>query len=278
MYPTDVAEQAVKLGPYPMSLAAEAPALSGRFPLVVVSHGSGGTPLLHRSLAAHLARAGFVVALPEHPRNNRTRNDLAGTASVLADRPKQLRAVIDAVLADERLLPILGERTVAVVGHSLGGFTGLAAAGGRPTAFPHETSDGQPAPVPVEPDDRIRALVLLAPATPWFMAPGALDDVRAPVLLLSGSQDEITPFWHAQLVVDGVPRGVPVDHRVIEGAGHYSFLTPFPAAMASLALPPAQDPPGFDRPAFHEQLHIEVVAFLRSTFAQHSGRAGQPSR
>ncbi|MCW2715087.1 MAG: putative lipoprotein signal peptide [Frankiales bacterium] len=268
MYPTDVPEQVMRLGPYPMSLAADAPALGGPWPLVVVSHGSGGTPLLHRSLAASLARDGFVVALPEHPRNNRTLDDLAGTAAVLADRPRQLRAVVDAVLADEQVGPVLDARAVAVLGHSLGGYTGLACAGGRPSAFPHETADGQPALVPVQRDDRIRALVLLAPATPWFMAAGALDEVRVPILLLSGSRDQITPPWHAQLVVDGVPTDTPVDHRVIEGAGHYSFLTPFPPAMATLRLPPAQDPPGFDRPAFHAQLDRDVAAFLRRALAE----------
>jgi predicted dienelactone hydrolase len=61
---------------------------AGSFPLVVVSHGTGGSHLLYRALAAHLARNGFVVALPEHPQNNRNDNDLGGTAANLAQRPR----------------------------------------------------------------------------------------------------------------------------------------------------------------------------------------------
>ncbi|MFL5350272.1 MAG: hypothetical protein ACJ8AT_36315 [Hyalangium sp.] len=37
-----------------------------------MSHGTGGSPWTYRGMAAHLARAGFVVALPEHPGNNRS--------------------------------------------------------------------------------------------------------------------------------------------------------------------------------------------------------------
>src|SRR3954451_4218134 len=64
LYPSTVAERAVRLGRYPASLAPDAPPADGRFPLVVVSHGTGSSPFLHRVLAAHLARRGFVVALP----------------------------------------------------------------------------------------------------------------------------------------------------------------------------------------------------------------------
>jgi hypothetical protein len=38
--------------------------------------------------------------------------------------------------------------------------------------------------------------------------------------------------------------------------------------MATLRLPPAQDPPGFDRPAFHAQLDLDVAAFLRRALAE----------
>jgi predicted dienelactone hydrolase len=39
-------------------------------------------------LAAQLARNGFVVALPEHPRSDRNNNDLEGTAANPANRPR----------------------------------------------------------------------------------------------------------------------------------------------------------------------------------------------
>jgi predicted dienelactone hydrolase len=262
-YPADGAERATPLGPYTGDLAADAPAAPGAYPLLAFSHGTGGSPLVYRTLAAALARAGFVVVLPEHPGNNRDDNRLANTAQLLADRPRQLRAVVDWALADAALGPHLDRGRVAAGGHSLGGYTALAVAGGRPGSGAHESPDGVSRPVPVAPDPRVRALVLLAPATPWFRWPGALADVRAPILMLTSAQDAHTPAWHAGIVLDGVPDRSAVEHRVVPGAGHFAFLSPFPAAMTSPEFPPSQDPPGFDRDAFQAALPGEVAAFLR---------------
>jgi len=151
---------------------------------------------------------------------------------------------------------------VAIVGHSMGGYTALAAAGARPTAFVRETADGRARVVPVTSDDRVRALVLLAPATPWYMAPGALRDVRVPILMLTAEHDPHTPEGHAEIVRRGLPPATPLAHRVVPGAGHFSFLSPFPAAMTTPAFAPSQDPPGFDRARFHAALYAEVTDFL----------------
>jgi len=263
LYPSGAPERPTRLGPYRLDVAMDGPVADGAFPLVVVSHGSGGSHLAYRTLAAHLARRGFVVALPEHPRNNRDDDTLAGTDTLLAERPRQASLAIDRVYADAALGPHLLPDTVAVVGHSMGGYTALALAGGEPTAFAHETPDRQPRAVPVTPDPRVKALVLLAPATPWFMAPGALRNVRVPILMRTAERDPHTPGWQAEIVERGLAEGVPLDHRVIPNAGHFSFLAPFPAEMTNPAFPPSQDPPGFDRERFHQELNAEIEAFLR---------------
>ena len=105
-------------------------------------------------------------------------------------------------------------------------------------------------------------LVLLAPATPWYMAEGALSDVKIPILMLVAEHDPFTSKWHAELVLGRVPERAQVTYRVVENAGHYSFLSPFPPAMKSPSFPPSTDPEGFDREAFHERLNAEVLDFL----------------
>jgi predicted dienelactone hydrolase len=261
-YPSSAPERTERVGGYHVSLALDGALAEGLFPLVVVSHGSGGSSLTHRYLATYLARHGFVVALPEHPGNNRSDNALAGTHTLLEDRPRQVRQVIDWVHSDATLGGYLVPERVAVLGHSLGGYTALAVTGGRPYAAPHETPDRLPRAVPVTPDPRVRALVLLAPATPWFMAPGALQDVHVPVLIVSGEKDGMAPAWHAEVVQRGVPETTEVEHRMIANAGHYSFLSPFPPERTHPGFPPSQDPPGFDRAHFHAELYLLICSFL----------------
>jgi predicted dienelactone hydrolase len=235
----------------------------GVFGLVVISHGTGGSPLVYRTLGQYLARNGFLVALPEHPRNNRNNNDLAGTAAILVNRPRQIRSVIDWALAHNEIGSHLAPGAAAIIGHSLGGYTALALAGGTPTAFAHETRDSRPEKLETTSDERVRALVLLAPAAAWFMEPGALGGVSVPILMLTAEKDVHTPNWHAQLILEGVPQPSLIQHRIVQNAGHFSFLSPFPDSMTKPAFPPSQDPEGFDRGRFLSEMNADILAFLQ---------------
>lgn len=264
LYPTRVTAQTRRFGPYALDVADDAPVEGGGLPLVVISHGTGGTPWVYRDLAAHLAREGFVVALIEHPGNNRRDDRLSGTAANLANRPRHVRLAIDAAFADALVGPHLSRDGVGLIGHSMGGYTALAVAGGRPTSMPHESLDGVSHPVAVTPDPRVRALVLFSPALVWFCAEGdALAGVDVPVLVYTAELDELAPGLNADVVERGVRDPRKVEHRVVEGGGHFAFLSPFPAAMCDPSFPPSQDPPGFDRAAFHRLMNAEVAAFLR---------------
>lgn len=263
LYPADDAsiarETTHTFGAYELSFAEDAPidGAPGPLPLVVISHGRSSTPWVFRGLALALARAGFAVALPEHLGNSRTDNSLDGTVTNLENRPRHIRLVIDA-------LPMVERRRVAVLGHSIGAYTALAAAGGKPMSGPFDQPAQPPRAIAVTPDPRIGALVLLAPATPWFREPGSLADVRASILMLAGERDELAPpTFHAQNVVRELAEGGRLDYRVIPGAGHFSFQSPFPPAMVRPDFPPSQDPPGFDRAAFAPELAAAITGFLR---------------
>ncbi|TGD79751.1 alpha/beta hydrolase family protein [Hymenobacter wooponensis] len=263
LYPTRTPGQLVPVGLYQLDVAPDAPIIDKPYPLVLISHGTGSSGLVHRNLAHYLARHGYVVGLLEHPHNNRDDNSWANTLQNLVARPRHLQLAIDQLTHDPRFAPALQPGKVALIGHSLGAYTALALLGGQPVAGPHGTPDGQRHPIPTPPaDERVKAVVLLAPAVPWFEAAGSLQQVHLPMLLLVGEQDEHTPPAHAQLVLRGVPDAEQVTWRVIHNAGHFSFLSPFPPARVSPAFPPSQDPPGFDRGRFHEELYPEVLAFL----------------
>ena len=65
-YPTDAPERAVPLSLYSQSVAPGAPVAGHGHPLVVISHGTGGSNADHYDTARALAAAGFVVAAPTH--------------------------------------------------------------------------------------------------------------------------------------------------------------------------------------------------------------------
>ncbi len=240
-YPTRSEEQHEQLGPFPIRVARDAPIEDGRHPLVVISHGSGGTTATHRELARYLAARGAVVAVPEHPGNHRLDNSLADTEELLVRRPRDVLAVADWCQRELGVDCVVEQ--FSIVGHSMGAYTGLVAAR----------------------DPRVEALVLLAPATPWLRAPGALAHVRVPILIRAGDEDSSAPAdYMSQIVLDGVPDPSRVDYRVVPGAHHYAFLSPWPEAMRSPAISPSQDPPGFDRRAFLDRLYPEIEAFLRA--------------
>ncbi len=261
LYPTTALAQRVPVGLYQLDVAPAAPMAPGVFPLVLVSHGTGSSGLLHRQLAQALVGQGYVVGLLEHPHNNRDDDSWANTPQNLVARPRHLHLALDTLLHDAHLSPALYPGAVALIGHSMGGYAVLAAAGGQPAAVGPADTPGLAIPVPAA-DARVRALVLLAPALPWYADPGSLREVRTPLLVLAAEKDEYLPPAHSEQAMRGVPATTPLTLRIVPNAGHFSFLTPFPPHRTRPDFPPSQDPPGFDRPQFQVELAREVAGFL----------------
>jgi predicted dienelactone hydrolase len=111
----------------------------------------------------------------------------------------------------------------------------------------------------------VKVLILMAPATGWYMPEDALRNMKTPVLMLVAEHDPFTPRWQGELVLDRVPDRSQITYRVIENAGHFSFLSPFPPAMRNAGFTPSVDPEGFDRETFHEKLNAELLDFFDGT-------------
>jgi predicted dienelactone hydrolase len=183
----------------------------GAFPLVLFSHGNGGIRFQSIFLATHLASHGYIVASPDHHGN--TFLDIgAGTVDgqSFVNRPLDMKFVLDELLArngaaGDFLAGAVDVARIGMSGHSFGGFTTLALAGG-PTA-----------------DARIGAFMPLAPASPFDAA--FLASIRKPILIQGGSLDTTTPFASQQLVpFQGLPSGAAiVGLAEITGAGHFTF-------------------------------------------------------
>ncbi|WP_291635856.1 alpha/beta fold hydrolase [Clostridium sp.] len=252
-YPTNEPSNPIAFGPYTMDVCINAQLLEGVFPLVIISHGSGGSYLLYRTISTYLAKNGFIVALVEHYGNNRNNNELANTEENLILRPKHISLTIDKLLSDSHFGKYIIDDKVAVIGHSMGGYTALALAGGVP-----RTREGKR--IETTSDQRIKAIVLLAPGAGWFM--NGLDNVTIPILMLTAEHDPITPSWNAETVLKSITDESLVTFRQIVNAGHFSFLSPFPDSMRNPKFLPATDPEGFEREKFHVQLPKEILAYL----------------
>ncbi|CAN5911839.1 alpha/beta fold hydrolase [soil metagenome] len=264
LYPTHAPERLERFGMYSLEVAPAAEIAGDQLPLVVISHGTGGTPWAYRGLAAHLVRHGFVVAMLEHPGNTRRDDALAHTVVNLTNRPRHVRVVIDAALADPDLGPRIAHHRIAIAGHSMGGYTALAVLGGRAVTLPTQTPEGRPLPVATDADPRVRAAILLAPAIDWFGSDDALAAVTAPIFVRTGERDQLASASRVRWVLRSHAAPAAIDHADVPNAGHFGFMSPFPPDMQRPDLPPSQDPPGFDRPAYQTVLHAEIASFLSS--------------
>jgi predicted dienelactone hydrolase len=166
----------------------------GPRPLVLFSHGFGGCKTQSTYLMRALAKHGILVAAPDHrdkgarcpdePPNLLTLPPIflepqGWSENTSQDRRDDLQKLRDALPADPALSGWSIDRDrVALVGHSLGGYTVLGLAG----AWPGWRMD------------KVAAVVALAPYAEPFLTQGALASVAGPVLLQGGEKDPaITP-------------------------------------------------------------------------------------
>lgn len=280
-YPATAAAVPTRLGPFMHALAegaAPADAPPGGFPVIAISHGTGGTPWGYRGLASALVDAGFAVLLLAHPGNWREDNALADTDANLANRPRHVARALAVALADPAV-PLDAAR-VGGFGHSLGGYTLLAAAGGHPLTLPaHVPHAARLDPTPelarlayaIETTSipALRAVALHAPALGWFLADGALADVRAAIFVRACTADAWCPPDQIARALRSLPADVAAaaDRGEVAGANHFACLAPYPPELARPDLPPSQDPPGFDRAAYQRTLARELAAFFAAALA-----------
>ncbi len=143
-------------------------------PLVIFAHGLTGHPRSHELLRDKLAAEGFVVVAPAFPLTN---NDVPGAFANAGDTGEQVNDVsflIDAVLADPELGPLVDADRIGMIGHSLGGITTAGAA---------LSASGDP---------RISAAVVISAGYGQ-----ARDDVA--VMTVHGDTDRIVPYTSSEL-------------------------------------------------------------------------------
>ena len=199
-------------------------------PGLVYSHYSGGNRRVATFLTTHLASHGYVVAALDHsevvsagmqPRDGETAEERAARVQGWIDnRVPDVGFLLDAVLSAEAG----GEAPVGIVGHSFGGWTALAAA---------------------DADERIDAVVALAPAGSATRRPGIIP-VRAsfrperavPTLFVGGDRDQSIPIDGVRELFHESPW--PSRLLVLRAADHLHYVDDIATAHEAFRQLPAE--------------------------------------
>lgn len=285
-YPTNAQPSQQTIDSGQETVAPNAPVTGRNLPLVVISHGSGGSFSGHYDTAIALVQAGFVVAAVRH--RGDSLDDHTHPEQIWV-RPQQLKRLTDYILNDWPNHTSIDASRIGAFGFSAGGFTVLVAAGAmpdlnqsKPYCRDHPSTEictivrskpefiGQIAKLSPSVwihDDRIRAIVVAAPSAGFSFGKQGLADVRVPVQLWSAEFDHVLP---APDYGDAVRAALPIspEYHVVANADHYDFLPVCGAAVAHHVPQICTSRPGFDRAAFHEQFNRDIVTFFEHTLAQ----------
>jgi predicted dienelactone hydrolase len=281
-YPSDSAADDQDIGLFTQTVAQDGAVAGTGHPLVVMSHGNGGTLESHYDTALALAGAGYVVAAMTHTGDNwRDRS----FETELDRRPRAVHVVIDYMLTGWTGHAAIDPAKIGMFGFSAGAFTTLVSAGGipdlsrigpycaeHPDTYVCQLVKADQDQIAAKPpitswiaEPRIKAAVVAAPAIGFTFSKDGLKGVQIPIQLWRAGDDHILPSPdYVEPVRDGLPR--PAEYKIVTGADHFDFLAPCSDALARTAPDICQERNGFDRAAFHENFNRDVVAFFDRTF------------
>ena len=296
-----VAETPLQIGPPGRPLfdagraAADAPFAPGRHPVILFSHGFGGSARMMAWFGTALARAGDVVIAVDHPGTN-ARDPITMAGSLLVwDRAVDLRVALDAAKADRRIGPHLDLQRLGVAGFSMGGITALLSAGARVDVdhyiqFCHLHAADPTCVAQAEAPDLtlaareqamktpqiaaqakhasddyaipgVRAVFVMAPGGIEVLAPRSLRALDTPVSILLGDADPVAPpASNGRLAATLLPHATL---KVLHDVGHYDFLadcTAFGRQRESLCQ-------HFRMP--QQRTHATATATAEAFFASH---------
>jgi predicted dienelactone hydrolase len=301
-YPTKAEEKPLTLGPTTMTVAFNAATFNKKLPLAVLSHGTGGMSLNHHEIAAATARAGFIAIALTHPGDNYKDRSLVGKLPYFTERPRQITRMLDTILASSDWAPLIDDQRIAFIGHSAGGFTGLALLGATPSigqTMKHCAANydddlwfcrvsgnkkraianaGNGAFIPAiesSKDTRFKAAVLIAPVGAFTDGP-SLALVNTPTMVYIAAKDDVlVPKFHAQVVGAGI-RGAKVITN--NDGGHFMLVsklnvptgtsTGISGISETNGAQVNDDPPGFNRSAAIAEASATIPKWLNENLPQ----------
>ena len=216
----------------------------GLRPLAILSHGMFGNRFNQVWLAEALAEAGYIVVAMNHPGTSTFNRD-PNTAGHIWNRALDISATIDHMLADPDWAARIDPDAIFAVGHSLGGFGVLNAAGARfdTDLLAAMCSDGSTefACIPfqvlgVDPADaellnadlrdaRLAGVVSLDPGGTFGFTGESIAAIETPVLLISALREpmQIDPTNESDRIA-AIANPEVLTYVPMETASHFDFM------------------------------------------------------
>ncbi|AFE03831.1 hypothetical protein COCOR_01005 [Corallococcus coralloides DSM 2259] len=272
----------------PFLAAKDAPVSDAqeRWPVVLLSHGSGGAAINMSWLGAHLAAHGFLVVSVNHPGNTYGDDNPEGYARGY-ERPRDFTVLLDHLLKDSKWGPRMDPERIGAAGHSMGGYTALALVGARmnlewiarvctaPETRDHVGCEGlrdvdysridMAVARASYRDPRVKAALALAPGMAGSYEARDLADIHAEVGLVLAKGDELMPHELMGMKLAGQMPAASTRTLVLDDAGHFTFLPECTPLGFEVAPPLCRDAVAGTRTASHENTKMQAVEFFRRT-------------
>lgn len=251
-----------------------------QYPLIMMSHGSGGDRYNISWLAEALAANGYIVASTDHF-GNTWNNKIPESYAMPWERPKDISFALDQLLTSSLFKDKIDLKRIGFVGYSLGGATGLWIAGAE--ASPLDSAKvkanaatdlaGIASPELLDKidfskaggsyrDKRISAALVMAPALGWVFAEHSLEKIDIPFYIIAPEKDQVVSTEeNARVFALKITRATL---KILPGeATHYVFLAR-PNAVGRRFLDPryCEDPASIDRKKLHDEISKNSVLFF----------------
>lgn len=282
-YPTLRQPKDLQYPPWTINSALNAKPAEGRFPLLVLSHASPADRFAYHNLASFLAREGFIVAAPTHRNDWMNNMDSLFTWAQLADRVRDINAVISTLLSEKDFAACLDQNRIGVIGFGSGGAAALLLGGALPTAsiwaeycpkagkkdvycssWAQEKMNAMCANFPIRrslANPRIKAVAAIAPGFGMLFGSDSFRYFYTPLLLVCAGKDQFnTPRLHCEPIA----RILGSKARILElpTADENALIAPCPPALAEELPELCQSVTIQERNAVHQKLSQALLAFF----------------
>ncbi|MBS1529989.1 MAG: dienelactone hydrolase [Bacteroidetes bacterium] len=265
-------------------------AISGKYPLIMISHGTGGGRLTLEWLADILVKNGFIVAAVDHWGNTYD-NKIAIDFVTPWERPQDISFVLTGLLKDDKFGPAVDRDRIGAAGFSIGGYTVIALAGAQLDYEELKNYTNSPAGtkelnVPEFPglinvvrsgkveesfnksprllkDSRIKAFFAICPAIgQGFVKSEQFNKVDNPLYIVGAESDSIAPYKTNALHYHEL---IPKSHYfLVKGkVGHYVFLGEAAEPVKKQGPVYFVDDPSVNRHKVHEEVGQIAVRFFK---------------